>query len=188
MFPYDCNTAPNNPRAPAMMPRPTPTTPILTPEISVAATPNIVKPPAIAVNPLPISSHCNSANDLTASANTIKPFAIMFNATPRPIIVNPPALIAPNKAISANIPAIPANPTIIASGSIFPNPSTASFNTNNAADRIKIPVADVIPNPPNLAPTMNIANSLNNIPIAPKPVPNTSASIDPIFSNALAIT
>ena len=188
MFPYDCNTAPNNPRAPAIIPRPTPTTPILTPEISVAATPNIVKPPAIAVNPLPISSHCKSANDLTASANTINAFAIRFNATPKPIIVNPPALTVPNTAISVSIPAIPTNPLIIASGSRFPNPSTASFNTNNAADKIKIPVADVTPSPPNLAPTINIANSANSIPIAPKPVPNTSVSIDPIFSNALAIT
>ena len=188
MFPYDCNTAPNNPSDAAMTPRPTPTNPILTPEISVAATPNIVNPPAIAVNPLPISSHCKSANDLTASANTIRALAIIFNATPNPIIVNPPALIVPNKAISDNIPAIPANPIMIASGSRFPNPSTASFNTSNAADKIKIPVADVTPSPPNLAPTINIANSANSIPIAPKPVPKTSASIDPIFSNAPAIT
>ena len=188
MFPYDCNTAPNNPSDAAITPRPTPTNPILTPEISAEATPNIVKPPAIAVNPLAISSHCNPPNDLTASANIINAFPIIFNAIPRPIIVTPPALIAPNKAISANIPAIPANPIIIESGSMFPNPSTASFNTNNAADKIKIPVADVIPSPPNLAPTMNSANSPNNTPIANNPAPNTSASIDPIFSNALAIT
>ena len=188
MFPYAFNTAPSKLSDAAITPRPTPTNPILTPEISVAATPNIVKPPAIAVNPLPISSHCKSANDLTASANTIKAFAIKFKATPRPIIVNPPALIVPNTAISVSIPAIPTNPLIMASGSSFPNPSTASFNTNNAADKIKIPVADVTPSPPNLAPTINIANSANSIPIVPKPVPNTSASIDPIFSNALAIT
>ena len=171
-----------------MTPIPTPTTAKSRPDIVLDATPNINKPPAIAANPLPISSHDMPENEVNELDRLSIALAMMANPAPTAIKLKPPPPNLENNAISAKMPAIPANPFIIVSGSIFPNPSTASFNTNNAADKIKTPAADVMLSPPNLAPAMNNANSPNNIAIAPKPVPNTSASIDPIFSNALAIT
>ena len=188
MFPNDFKANPSNPKAADITVNPAPTVAILTPEISVEATPNTVNPPAIASSPFPISSHDIVLKDLTASANTTRLAAIRFNATPKPIMLNPPAVNALNKEISVSIPAIPPKPLMIEFGSILPKPSTASFKTNKAADRIKIPVAEVIPNPPNLAPAIKSASSPNNIPIADNPVPNTSASIEPIFSKAPAIT
>ena len=113
---------------------------------------------------------------------------IIVKPTPNPIKFNPPPPNLENNAISAKMPAIPANPFIIVSGSILPKPSTAFFITNNAADIIKSPVADVIPSLSNLHTRINIANSANNTPSVTKPEPITSGSIEPSFSNASAIT
>ena len=113
---------------------------------------------------------------------------IAAKPTARVVILNPPPPNLLNTAISANMPAIPANPLIILSVSISPNCFIACDNTTKAPDSINIAVALLKLRLPNLAAAKNNANSVNTPIIANNPALNVSASISPNCLSALAIT